>query len=218
MVALRARLGPLGDAASYLFVVEGRGREGMGLHHDGDVDAFWLQLEGHRTITLGPAVPRGTPENIDASPRGRGWRTVALPPGSLLHVPARTPHRVVCRERSLALTLTWTRAPRRMRAEWDVTSGRAEPWPPHRASDRLWTQVPVTARRSFTVETPEGRARVPATAHRLVSRLGDMPVVRLRVGDPRVAPLVALGILAEEDLPQLVVPVNPTVLDGWNFG
>ena len=66
MVALRvAFLGPGRDECSYLFVVEGTGRPGMGLHHDGEVDAFWLQLEGRRTVTVGPRVPRGTPEDLD---------------------------------------------------------------------------------------------------------------------------------------------------------
>ncbi|MBI1736609.1 MAG: hypothetical protein HYR51_15680 [Candidatus Rokubacteria bacterium] len=225
MVALRgALLGPFRDAASYLFLVEGRGREGMGLHHDGDVDAFWLQLDGRRTVTLGPPVARGTPEELDAPARGRGWRTLALAPGSLLHVPARTPHRVVCHERSLALTLTWARARRRGNTDWDVASGRAEPWPPDRAADRLWAQVPVTAgpldrrRRAFTLSTPEGRARVPAAAHAVASRLAPMPAVRLRADDARVAPLVALGVLADEDLPLVVVPQDPSTLDGWTFG
>jgi hypothetical protein len=41
MVALRAAfLGPFREECSFLFVVDGKGREGMGLHHDGDVDAF----------------------------------------------------------------------------------------------------------------------------------------------------------------------------------
>jgi len=45
MVALREELlGARADEASFLFLVHGRGREGMGLHHDGAVDAFWLQL------------------------------------------------------------------------------------------------------------------------------------------------------------------------------
>ena len=47
MVALRASLlGPFREETSFLFLVQGRGRPGMGLHHDGDVDAFWLQLAG----------------------------------------------------------------------------------------------------------------------------------------------------------------------------
>src|SRR5215470_6468107 len=55
MVALRrAFFAPARGAAraecSFLFVVEGAGRAGMGLHHDGDVDAFWLQLAGVRTV------------------------------------------------------------------------------------------------------------------------------------------------------------------------
>ena len=223
MVALRAALDLGGDAASYLFLVEGRGREGMGLHHDGEVNAFWLQLEGRRTVTLGPPVPRGTPEAMEAQPRGRDWRTIALPPGSLLHVPPRTPHRVVCHERSLALTLTWECSRRPAQTEWDVAGGRAEPWPPDRAADRLWTQVPVAAGpldragRAFTLAMPDGRARMPAAAHAIASRLGTMPSVRVAANDARVASLVALGILADEDLPIVVVPSNPSTLDGWNF-
>ena len=66
MVALRAGLlGPLREECSFLFAVEGRGRPGMGLHHDGPVDAFWLQLEGRRTVTLGPPVKPGTPADLD---------------------------------------------------------------------------------------------------------------------------------------------------------
>ena len=60
MVAIRAGLlGPLREECSFLFIVNGRGREGMGLHHDGRVDAFWLQLDGRRTVTLGPPVRPG---------------------------------------------------------------------------------------------------------------------------------------------------------------
>src|SRR5437762_11950736 len=98
MVALREELlGPRRDEASFLFLVEGRGRQGMGLHHDGDVDAFWLQLEGRRRVTLGPPVSRRAPEDLGAPPaHRRGWRTIDLQPGSLLHLPPRTPHAVVC--------------------------------------------------------------------------------------------------------------------------
>lgn len=113
MVALRAALlGPFREECSFLFLVEGRGREGMGLHHDGDVDAFWLQLEGRRTVTLGPPVPAGTPEDLDAGLARRrpgAWSTHDLEPGTLLYLPPRTPHRVVCHGRSLALSLTWGR-------------------------------------------------------------------------------------------------------------
>jgi hypothetical protein len=224
MVALRALMRFRGEAASYLFLVEGQGREGMGWHHDGDVDAFWLQLEGRRTVTLGPAVRRGTPEHLDAPVRARRRRTLALAPGSLLHVPARTLHRVVCHDRSLALTLTWARGGRRVPVQWDVTSGRSEPWPPDRAVDRLWTQVPVTAgpvdraRRAFTLITPDGRVRVPTAAHAVASRLATMPAVRIAGDDARVAPLVAVGILGDEDLPLVVVPEDPSTLDGWTFG
>ena len=145
MVSLRrAFFGPLPGGAreecSFLFLVEGAGRAGMGLHHDGDVDAFWLQLEGRRTVTIGPRVPRGTPEELEApAPRSGprpGWRTLDLEPGTLFHLPARTPHAVVCRRRSLAITLTWTRAaapaadPMAALLGWDVVSGFAEPIPP----------------------------------------------------------------------------------------
>src|SRR5262249_9581930 len=57
MVAVRAALVGGGRAeCSFLFMVEGCGRPGMGLHHDGPVNAFWVQLEGRRTLTLGPRV------------------------------------------------------------------------------------------------------------------------------------------------------------------
>jgi hypothetical protein len=112
MVALRAVfLGPFREECSFLFVVNGSGRPGMGLHHDGEVDAFWLQLAGRRTVTVGPAVPKGTPEDLDDRLMERGrrgdWWTRPLEPGSLLYLPPRTPHCVVCHEPSLALSLTW---------------------------------------------------------------------------------------------------------------
>ena len=108
MVALRATfLGPFREECSFLFMVEGRGREGMGLHHDGEADQFWLQLDGCRTVTLGPAVAPGTPEDLPPRAPRRRWRTLRLPPGSLFYMPPRTPHRVLCRERSLAVSLTW---------------------------------------------------------------------------------------------------------------
>ena len=122
MVGLRsAFFGPVAGVAreecSFLFIVEGAGRAGMGLHHDGEVDAFWLQLEGRRTVTIGPRVRPGTPEELDEGlargNRRAGWRTFDLEPGTLFHLPARTPHAVVCRGRSLAVTLTWARGTRR---------------------------------------------------------------------------------------------------------
>src|SRR4030095_2668460 len=67
MVALRAAfLGGGREETSFLFLAEGRGREALGLHHDGEVDAFWLQVEGRRLVTIGPAVPPGTPEDLRA--------------------------------------------------------------------------------------------------------------------------------------------------------
>jgi hypothetical protein len=215
----------------------------MGLHHDGAVDAFWLQLEGRRTVTLGPPVPAGAPEDLDdtVADGARGWRTLSLPPGSLLYLPPRTPHRVVCHERSLAMTLTWSSpgsaarpgarsarsADARARAmiAWDVASGRVEPWPPERSPTLMWTQAPVAAGRvdgahgGMTMWTPEGRAVVPATARGLVARLGAMPALRIARGrrTPGVEALLALGVLADEDLPLLVRPDDPAALDGWRF-
>jgi len=223
MVALREELlGARADEASFLFLVHGRGREGMGLHHDGDVDAFWLQLRGRRTVTLGPAVPPGTPPDLDAHrARGSGWRTLDLPPGSLLYLPPRTPHAVVCHGRSLALSLTWSRRRgRAMQTTWDVASGVARPRP--RANGRwLWTQVPVSvgsadrARRRFRLHTPESTVWIPRHARALAARLRGMPAV---AADARGADaLVALGVLAPEDLPLLVEPAAPRALDGWRF-
>jgi hypothetical protein len=42
-----------------------------------------------------------------------------------------------------------------------------------------------------------------------------MPAVA--AGSADVAPLVALGVLAPEDLPQALVPDAPRALDGWHF-
>lgn len=109
MAAIRATFtGPFREECSFLFVVEGKGRPGMGLHHDGDVDSFWLQLEGVRTVTFGPPVPEGTPEDIEIPIRGiRGVVTRDLEPGTLFYMPPRAPHSVVCRGRSLAISLTF---------------------------------------------------------------------------------------------------------------
>ena len=139
MVALRARLlGPRREECSFLFAVEGTGRAGMGLHHDGEVDAFWLQVVGRRTVTFGPPVGPGAPADLDdqvaTGGRRAGWTTVDLGPGTLFHLPPRTPHAVVCRGRSLALSLTWSRRSREdrsgaARAAWDVVSGTAASLP-----------------------------------------------------------------------------------------
>jgi hypothetical protein len=232
MVALRASfLGPGREESSFLFVVEGRGREGMGLHHDGGVDAFWLQLQGRRTVTVGPRVPRGTPEDLDGPGEGRGWWTGDLAPGTLFYLPPWTPHRVICRGRSVAVSLTWkTRRGARLGARaraagltaWDVASGRAMMARPG-AGGRLWTQVPVVAGPPeggrFTCWTPEAVLRLPVAARALAARLAGMP--RLEAGGRRLPPAVALlrdqGIVAEEDLPLAIVPADPTRLDGWRF-
>src|SRR4030095_11889615 len=113
--------GPGREETSFLFLAEGQGREALGLHHDGEVDAFWLQLEGRRLVTIGPPVPPGTPEDlparalparVGAHPSAHGWWTGPLEPGTLFHLPPRTPHRVIYRGRSLALSLTWKRRAR----------------------------------------------------------------------------------------------------------
>jgi hypothetical protein len=237
IVALRAAfLGPLREECSFLFAVEGRGRPGMGLHHDGPVDAFWLQLEGRRTLTLGPPVRPGTPADLDPRParRGKGWRTLDLAPGTLLHLPPWTPHDVVCHERSLAISLTW-RAPdaRDRRATpaarraglvtWDVVSGRVDAMPA-RSRSRLWTQVPaVPGRRTttgFDLVSPDGVVSLPVISRPLAEHLATMPsfgpptTVRQR---PALAPLLEHGILAPQDLPLRIVPDVPQSLDGWQF-
>ena len=235
MVALRvAFLGPDRDESSFLFVVEGTGRPGMGLHHDGEVDAFWLQLEGSRTVTVGPRVPPGTPEDLDdrlaRGGRRAGWRTFDLAPGSLFHLPARTPHAVVCRRRSLAVTLTWgparrTRDGRRDEGllRWDVASGFAEPIPPA-SSLFLWTQVPirVAARgggAAGRLWTPEGEGpRLAGRARVAAARLGIMPrLSRTLAHRAGLSPLIDAGILGNRDLPRRIRPDAPAALDGWRF-
>ena len=230
MVALRvALLGPLREECSFLFAVEGRGRTGMGLHHDGAIDAFWLQLEGCRTVTLGPRVAPGTPSDLPArARRGRGWRTLALAPGTLFHVPPWTPHDVVCHGRSLALSLTWHRPTARARSiardarararalvSWDVVSGRVDGIP--RASrTRVFTQVPVAAA-GRGVMTPDGVVPLPAAARALARRLALMPSFP-RPADARgLAALAAHGIVEPYDLPLRILPDAPRALDGWKF-
>jgi hypothetical protein len=237
MVALRAALfGPFREECSFLFLVEGRGRPGMGLHHDGDVDAVWLQLEGRRTVTIGPPVRRGTPLDI-AGPAPRDdprWTTFDLPPGSLFSLPPRTPHEVVCHARSLALSLTWAPARRPHRAapgaraeslvRWDVASGRVSAMP-RPARGRLWTQVPILAgplapdRRTFSLRTSEGSVRLPAAARPLALRLALMPSLRAPAASEASAlrRFTRLGVLGPHDLPLRIVPDAPQALDGWRF-
>ena len=75
MASLRVTLfGPGREETSFLFIVNGKARQGMGLHHDGEVDSVWVQLEGRRTVTTGPQVPRGARADLDeARMIGRGW-------------------------------------------------------------------------------------------------------------------------------------------------
>lgn len=230
IVALRAAfMGPGREETSFLFIVEGTGRQAMGLHHDGAVDAFWLQLDGRRTVTLGPPVPPGAPEDLpDDLPRhGRGWRTLDLPPGALLYLPARTPHEVVCYGRSLAISLTWRLAkPRRRGAAalagllaWDVVAGRVGAIPPTSRST-LWTQLPAVASRDgagVVVRTADGdHVRLDRVGAPLARALPLMP--SLRAGRHRgLAPLIERGVLAPQDLPLAIRPEDPAALDGWRF-
>ncbi len=231
-------LGPAAEECSFLFLVEGTGRPGMGLHHDGDVDALWLQFAGRRTVTLGPRVPPGTPEDLDdrvaAGGARAGWRTLDLPPGSLLYLPPRTPHAVVCRGRSLAATLTWRRTgvPERAGAgpgaaaalaRWDVVSGFAEPVPARRPG-LLWTQLPVVpgpgrSAGGVRVWTADGAGpRLPARARPALARLAAMPRLPRRVAEAcGLGPLIEAGLLAPHDLPRRIRPDDPGALDGWRF-
>jgi hypothetical protein len=115
IVALRAAFfGPFQEESAYLFMTEGRGQPGMALHHDGEAHSVWLQLAGTRTVALGPQVPPGTelePEPAAFGMAGPGWSTVQLTPGSLFFLQPRVLHKVVCHERSLALSLTWEPTP-----------------------------------------------------------------------------------------------------------
>jgi hypothetical protein len=235
MVALRvAFLGPLREECSFLFAVEGQGRPGMGLHHDGPVDAFWLQLVGRRTVTIGRPVAPGTPEDLDARARRRepGWRTLELPPGTLFHLPPWTPHDVVCHTRSLALSLTWRRPDARARrasaaaraaglAAWDVVSGRVDAVP-RPSTARLWTQIPAiatTGGRRLTLVTPDGALSVPSGVGAIARRLALMPSFAAPSGRGRtaLAPLLERGVVAPQDLPLRIIPADPDALDGWRF-
>lgn len=242
MVALRAAfLGEGREETSFLFLAEGRAREALGLHHDGEVDAFWLQLEGRRLVTIGPPVPAGTPEDFPADetaaralgsgPVPRGWWRGALTPGTLFYLPPRTPHRVIYRGRSLALSLTWRRRVPGARVDpaalvdWDVVAGRADRVPPARR-DRLWAQVPAlagalrTGAHEFTLHVPGGALRLPARAHGAARRLGTMPSWRGVTRARHAAALAALiehGLLAPRDLPLRILPEDPRALDGWRF-
>jgi mannose-6-phosphate isomerase-like protein (cupin superfamily) len=231
MAALRATLfGPGREECSFLFLVNGKGRQGMGLHHDGEVDSVWLQLEGRRTVTTGPPVAPGTRADLHDAAVGRGWHTQDLAPGSLFYMPPRTPHRVVCHGRSLALSLTWKRrrtpltGHRRAKAMtmWDVAAGHAEPIP--RASrQRLWTQVPVFAgavdrkRGDFPLWLDGGMLRLPKASHALARRLATMPSLDRSAMGRGAQPLLDAGILGPRDLPLRIVARQPRVLDGWRF-
>ena len=228
IVALRvAFMGPGREETSFLFLVDGAGREGLGLHHDDEVHAFWLQLEGRRTVTLGRPVPRGTPQEMpDRATRREAFATRALAPGSLLYLPPRTPHRVVCYERSVALSLTWSVARRGRRgtdalAAWDVASGRVPTMPPS-SRTRVWGQVPAVrvggAATTTTLTLPDGeRARVPRVPVRVARDLALMASFPRTALGRALPALEAAGVVGSQDLPLLVIPDAPDALDGWRF-
>src|SRR5947199_21184 len=83
------------------------------------------------------------------------------------------------------------------------------------ARSRSARPSPRPPRPTSTGAPPEGAAWLPARTRPLASRLAGMPAVA--VDAPAAAPLVALGVLAPEDLPLVLVPAAPRALDGWRF-
>lgn len=227
MVALRvAFMGPGREECSFLFLVEGRGREALGLHHDDDVHAFWLQLAGRRTVTTGAPVPRGTPQELpDDYGSGAGLTTLALAPGTLFYLPPRTPHRVVCYERSVALSLTWSAARRRgprtpSAPGWDIASGYVAARP-RSSRGRVWTQVPTlahpTAHRAHTLILPDQTRVEGGPSRRLTGHLALMASFPRASLGASLATLEAHGIVGPQELPLVIVPARPSTLDGWRF-
>ncbi len=221
MAALTAEwLGPRRDQTSYLFLVEGRGREGMGLHHDGEVDSVWLQLEGRRTVTVGPPAPRGSAKDMKISQLGKspGWRTLELEPGSLFTMPPRTPHRVLCHGRSHAVSMTWSRALARPGAPppWNLAPGKPRGLARPRKG-RLWTQIPTSpGGEPGVLLLPGGTAiRVPGLTAPLARALAGMPAWEGR--SPLLERLASCGLLSPLDLPLRIEPAAPRLLDGWTF-
>ena len=223
IVALRVSfMGGGRDECSFLFLVDGRGREGLGLHHDDEVHAFWLQLAGRRTVTLGHPVARGTPQELPA----RNARGAAFATQTLLYLPPRTPHRVVCYERSVALSLTWSVARRRARgadalAAWDVASGRV-PAPPPPSRTRVWSQVPAVAdgvaATALRLTLPEGeRTRVSYVTRAIARNLAVMASFPRDALGRALPALESRGIVGSQDLPLVVIPDAPATLDGWRF-
>lgn len=190
MVALRVELlGPFREECSFLFATEGHGREAMGLHHDGEVDQFWLQLEGRRTVTLAPPLPAGAPQ--DAPPgrgRGGGWRTLRLAPGSLLYMPPRTPHRVLCHERSLAVSLTWKTLDPRDAVEALLDTGGA---PGHREGSRSARACPSPARYAALVRAVLRRAGAAPVRRSAMVRAHALGLTTWDVVSGRAEPIPA---------------------------
>ena len=240
MAALRASLlGPGRAECSFLFVVQGRGREGLGLHHDGAVDAFWLQLDGRRTVTIGPPVPRGTPEELPdayASRRGparaAGWRTLdlasrhAVLPAAPHAAPRALPRPVAGDLADVDPGGACPRGRRRARA----VGRRVRPRGPRAAGESHALVDAGAGRRrtarprpsGFALRLPDGSAiRLPAARRPLRRQLAAMPSWRLplsRRDRDALAPLIEHGIVAPRDLPLLIAPADPGSLDGWRFG
>ena len=163
---------------------------------------------------------------------GAGWRTFDLEPGSLFHLPARTPHAVVCRRRSLAITLTWARvagpATDARRGDRPPSLGRgvrvrgADPpgEPAHAVGPGARCSpsgAPPRPRFACGPRTARGHAcpgrhargpRGSASCRALTATLAQAA---------GLSPLVGAGILGPRDLPLRIRPEDPSTLDGWRF-
>jgi hypothetical protein len=69
-----------------------------------------------------------------------------------------------------------------------------------------------------TLVLPDGvRAAVPAMSRRArmaLAMMGSFPRSALGAAEPS---LLALGIVAPQDVPRVVMPAAPAALDGWRF-
>ena len=230
IVALRAALlGPGREESSFLFIVQGTGRRGMGLHHDGEVDAFWLQLEGRRTVTVGPRVRPGTrrgarrPAGARRPSRGmahlRPRARKPVPPAGAHPARRGLPatlaghhaHVGACREAGHGRP-TGDRAPSLGRGVRDSRSRSRPPSP-----RTLWVQVP-RARRAGRGARPRS-ACGPRTArgHACPGRRARGPRGSASCRASRatlaqaagLSPLVGAGILGPRDLPLRIRPEDP---------
>ena len=154
--------------------------DGHGAPSRRPVDAFWLQLEGRRTVTLGAPVARGTPADLPAGAAGRGtWRTLDAESGdALAPAPVDTARRRLPRPLAGAVAhLDDGAGPRGPRARaalaaWDIASGSVDRIPSV-SRRRLWTQIPAIAgprrRGTFRLTTPDGVVDLPIAARPLAN-------------------------------------------------